>query len=108
MKKVFITGEAGMTARRLENDLGNLGYEIVWGMGHRDESQCSFPGVWDHTIKELDITKPIFKYAVIDKKPDVIIHCGALVSTEICKERPQQAVESNVFGTQCVIEAANT
>jgi nucleoside-diphosphate-sugar epimerase len=106
-KRVFLTGEAGMTARRLEVDLANKGFEIVWGFNNRVEELCSFNSVWDPKVKELDITKQFFKDIVARAKPDIIVHSAGFVSTEICKVRPQEAIHSNVYGTQCVIEAAN-
>ena len=56
--------------------------------------------------KEMDITraKAVDK-AILDYKPDVLIHTAALVSVRDCEEEKEKAQKVNVGGTQNIVNA---
>ena len=56
--------------------------------------------------KEMDITraKAVDK-AILDYKPDVLIHTAALVSVRDCEEDKEKAQKVNVGGTQNIVNA---
>ncbi len=105
-KRVFITGEAGMTAQALEKVL-EKDYDVVWGYNHRDKNVCSFRSIYNDNMYELDITD----YATLEREiqksiPDIIVHLGAIVGTDMCLRYPKLAIDSNIKGTYNIVKIA--
>ena len=65
-----------------------------------------FRGAFCPNHKEMDITiaKAVDK-AILDYKPDVLIHTAALVSVRGCEEDKEKAQKVNVGGTQNIVNA---
>lgn len=104
-RKVFITGELGMTAMALEKALQD-DYELVWSANNRDNALCTFPSVYGQG-NELDICKSrILSQLIKDREPDIIIHVAGMVDTKLCEQRPEQASKSNVYGSWVVANIA--
>lgn len=100
--KVFITGEAGLIAQRLEHELMLTGNDVVWGYSHRDLSRCRFRSVWNYDV-ELDVCDyEVLKRTIKETNPDIVIHTGGYVGTEICELYPKEAAISNVYGSHNV------
>jgi UDP-glucose 4-epimerase len=100
-KKVFITGELGMTALYLDKlfSQNNSGYEIVWGASNREISHCTFNSVYGNG-NELDICNyQALEYDISMTRPDIIVHLAGIVGTDLCNRMPEQAVKSNVWGS---------
>ena len=56
--------------------------------------------------KELDISnRKSVNNAILDYRPDTIIHCAALVGVRECEENKEKAWNTNVEGTQNIVNA---
>lgn len=79
--KVAITGAKGMLGTTLMNTLE--GHELF----ALDREDC-------------DVTKPSLVCSVFEKiKPDVVIHCAAMTSVDLCESKQFEAWKTNAFGT---------
>lgn len=103
MKKVFITGEAGVIPKHLTEIL-NLGcdFKVI-------EYPASMKTHNSFSIREneLDFTSKHFEDCIRMETPDIIIHSGAYVGTDFCDNSQQAACVSNVFGTKNVVDICN-
>ena len=85
--KVAITGAKGMLGTTLMNTLE--GHELF----ALDREDC-------------DVTKPSLVCSVFEKiKPDVVIHCAAMTSVDLCESKQFEAWKTNAFGTTNVAHA---
>ena len=68
----------------------------------------------DHVRNSISLMKVDMKNredvenAVKVSEPDVVFHLAALKHVPVCEENPWEAVQTNIIGTQNVIEAATT
>ena len=100
--KVFITGELGLLASALEEELIRNGHDVVWGKNHRDIHYCYHHSY--HDGRELDICDPLMlSRAIHETDPDVVIHTAAIVGTRRCEVYVPGAYYSNVYGTHNVV-----
>lgn len=105
--KIFITGEAGQLARRLNESLTAAGHTIV-------DSQRAASGndQWrkvvsgHHPWPEMDVRdyNEVLQ-AFRDQKPDIVIHSAAVVNTDKCSHNPKTAIDVNLLGTHNVLQA---
>jgi len=112
MKKILITGDAGMLANSFISRINNdINFEII------NTKEFEFYTNDFHYIKnklvkkkEFDITNEnILKQ--IEKKINnehelIIIHTAAYVNTDKCEKYSYEAIKSNVYGTQLLIDLA--
>ena len=108
MRKVFITGDAGMLGSAISYSLKqDNNYKVI-----------EFPELETYSNKyhfhnrkqikkfEVDITnvnslKSVFRFL---DKDSIVINCAAYVNTDKCEQFSYEAVMSNVIGTQNIIE----
>ena len=81
--KIAITGALGQLGTALQNALSNHTLSLI-------------------DLPDFDISKPNFVQALIDLKPDVVIHGAALTNVDGCAKNPNLAYLINAFGTQNV------
>lgn len=105
-RRVLITGGAGFLGRALVKRLSRLNpREII--VASRDESKHS----------EMRKAYPDVSYFVADVRDgqrmrrathgvDVIIHAAAMKRVESCTFDPQEAIKTNIHGSQNIVEAA--
>jgi len=77
---------------------GQLGRELVRVLNGHDLFRLDLP--------EMDIQDLRVIQAVLDAKPEVVIHAAALTDVDACERDPERAYRINVTGTKHVAEAA--
>jgi dTDP-4-dehydrorhamnose reductase len=89
-KKVLITGARGMLGRELVPILTSEGYDVT--------------GV---DIDDVNLTNEnLLRNYVLFKKPDVIIHTGALTDVDAAEDTPELSQMVNVDGTKYIARIA--
>lgn len=103
MSRILLTGEGGMLAREIALALqANGGHEIV-----KIEDPALLRQVAKfHRRQEVDCASNNFPEAVAKVRPDIIVHCAALVNTDKCDEDPALCLEANLMTTIRCLEAA--
>src|SRR3989338_7361328 len=78
---------------------------ITGGSGALGQSlRKVFKGAFFPTHTEMDITKPnSVNKAILDYRPDILIHAAALVGIRECEENKKKAWLINVEGTQNIL-----
>jgi nucleoside-diphosphate-sugar epimerase len=104
MTRVLLTGEGGMLATQIALAMESRGaqYEEVRVGAHVPRKSLAKV----HRRAEVDICDRGYPAAVWELKPDIIVHCAALVNTDKCDEEPERCLEANLLGTVRVLEAA--
>jgi CDP-glucose 4,6-dehydratase len=108
-RKVFISGHSGFKGSWLSLWLNNLGARIT-GYSLTPES----PSIYDianvGSVIEKDIfedirDKHILSKAIIDAKPEIVIHLAAQPIVTYSYEHPHETFETNVMGMVNLLEA---
>lgn len=94
--KILITGSEGNIGKRLVSHLKDKNYE-VYGVDHKQDHKSGY-SVADIN-NPLDLIK-VFNYF----KPDVVYHLAAMVSRVTCEASPSMAIETNVAGTNNIVQ----
>lgn len=100
MKKVLITGAAGLLGLAVERQIDNAKYKIYCTDNHFEE-------VHFHTNTKfcIDLTNPIATHHLLDDiKPDIIIHCAAMTNVDECETNHTLAFKVNTFVTALLTE----
>lgn len=95
--RVIVTGAAG-----------NIGKPLVSALEARGNTVLSVDTkpAWRANYLTADIRNPADMLSILDWDPDVIYHLGSMVSRVTCEMAPATAIETNLVGTQNVIELA--
>jgi dTDP-4-dehydrorhamnose reductase len=97
MRKVLLTGAAGLLGRRLLATPGSL-----WRIVPTDITDME-----DQRFLPCDITDPdAVAHMTAHIKPDVIIHSAAMTNVDGCERGPEAAERVNLKGTAHLTEAA--
>ena len=97
--KIVITGANGMLGSALCK-VYHENHQIY--AFHRD-SKCYPPCTKDYN---LDLTsKGKLEWILHSIKPDLVIHCAALINLDLCEEKPEFAYNTNVVLTENVLKA---
>ncbi len=107
-KRVLVTGGCGSIGRKIVEELLNYDVEVVKAFDNNET------GLFD---LDLDLKSPKLKTVVGDVKQieglkrvfrdvDIVLHAAAYKHVPSCEYNPMEAVETNVGGTQKVIDAA--
>lgn len=108
--KILATGGAGFIGRWVIQRLLASGHQVAaldnLANGARDnlaefEGHSRFAGL---TVG--DVREPAVLAALFAGKPEVCFHLAAQINVQESLDYPQRAVENNIFGTYCVLEAA--
>lgn len=95
MKKALVIGSAGNIGKPLVKYLKSLDYQVM-------ELDIK-PGYRGNYIV-ADITKPADMLQAFDFKPDYVFHLAAMVSRVTCEQSGSMCIDTNLVGTQNVIE----
>ncbi len=96
--KILITGANGMLGSNLCTIYARDNEVIATDINKPDFSDCS--------NYKMDITNKNDLNLIEQEKPDLIIHCAALVNVDFCEEHEEEAEKVNSIGTRNVTEAA--
>ncbi|KAF7125458.1 hypothetical protein CNMCM5793_001697 [Aspergillus hiratsukae] len=97
---VLITGATGLLGRQVFNTFKHSGCFVV-GQGY---SRATPP-----TILRADLEKPEDIKRLLDEaKPQIVIHCAANRSPDLCDKNPEQARRVNVDATRTLAEETNS
>ena len=107
-KRVLVTGGCGSIGKKIVEELLKYDVEIVKAFDNNET------GLFD---LELELKSPKLKTVVGDVKQlaglkrvfrdvDIILHAAAYKHVPLCEYNPMEAVETNVGGTQNIIDAA--
>jgi len=98
MKKILITGARGYIGSFLLQELQSK-YKVIGTSLHADFNKK----IISLDIRDIDMVWKCLNH----KKPDIIIHAGAVSNVKRCEENPTEAFQINVEGTSNIIEGAN-
>lgn len=112
MKKIFITGSSGMLAQSLINKINNCDEYSLLDTSGLEYYSNDFHFINNKLIKnkELDITNKDMLNELSSRilKDDelIVVHTAAYVNTDKCEKYSYEAVKSNIYGTQLLIDFA--
>lgn len=97
---VLVTGATGLLGRQVFHTFKHSGCFVV-GQGF---SRAAPP-----TILKADLEDPEDIKRILDEaKPQIIVHCAANRSPDLCEQNPEQARRVNVDATRTLAEEAST
>jgi len=104
-KKVLITGGTGFLGKRLALALKD-GHDVT--LAGRNNIQCFKAGKFTGCpVIPLDIARiEAVRDAVIEVKPDIIIHAAATKFVDLAEKQPLECVDVNVIGSENVARVA--
>ena len=95
MKKALVTGAAGNIGKPLVKYLREKNYEV---------REVDIKPAWRENYYVADITKPADLIAPFDFEPDYVFHLAAMVSRVTCEQSGSMCIDTNLYGTQNIIE----
>lgn len=90
--KIFVSGASGLVGGQCLNYLSEKGLQVVG-------SHLNFPTEKTVYYNSLD-SGHSDNFNLMDWKPDVIIHCGALTHVDYCEEHPNESYNQTVQSTK--------
>jgi nucleoside-diphosphate-sugar epimerase len=94
-KKALVIGSEGNIGKPLVKYLEHKGYQVL---------KCDIKPGWTRKYIMADIRNPVDLLPAFDWKPDVVFHLGAMVSRVTCEQASTLAIDTNLVGTQNVLE----
>lgn len=107
--RIVVTGSCGTVGSELLSQLAGTAAASIVGLDH-DEAGLFFQDM-THSSDEriafnLANVRDVASLARRFKGADLVIHTAALKHVPLCEESPLEAIQTNITGTQNVIEAA--
>ena len=108
-KTILITGVAGTIGRELLHQLTTKGYRVV---GIDNDEAGLFNLIMDYQkiptvslfLCDIRSKSDLDKYVA---ESDIIYHLAALKHVSLCEVAPEQAVQTNIWGTQNIVNLAS-
>lgn len=95
MKKALVIGAAGNIGKPLVKYLKEKEYIV---------REVDIKPGWRENYYVADITKPADLIEPFDFEPDYVFHLAAMVSRVTCEQSGSMCIDTNLYGTQNVIE----
>lgn len=93
--KALVIGSEGNIGKPLVRHLRNLGYEVV---------ESDIKPAWRPNYVMADIRNPVDLLPAFDLAPNIVFFLGAMVSRVTCEQAASLAIDTNLAGTQNVLE----
>lgn len=103
MTNILMTGATGFIGRKLSYQLHNRGYK-VYGLVRSDKFSTNIPSYIVPVHGDLVVKNSLVK-AVMESKPDIVVHLAALTPVRFSFDNPAQYGMVNYIGTVNLIEA---
>lgn len=95
MKKALVTGASGNIGKPLVRYLKEHDYVV---------REVDIKPAWRENYYVADITKAADLMEPFDFEPDVVFHLAAMVSRVTCEQSGSMCIDTNLYGTQNIIE----
>ena len=107
--KVLITGGAGFIGSHLAQRLLGTGCEVVVIDDLSTGSLANIAGIISHSKFRFvqDSVRNSDTMHILVQQCDVIIHLAAAVGVQLIVDQPVRTIETNIHGTEVVLEVAN-
>ena len=107
--KVLITGGAGFIGSHLAQRLLETGCEVVVIDDLSTGSRANIAGIISHSKFRFvqDTVRNSDTMHILVQQCDVIIHLAAAVGVQLIVDQPVRTIETNIHGTEVVLEVAN-
>ena len=109
-KSIFITGVCGTVGRELLKQIFTLSPKEITGIDNNESELFFLTEEYKHFSNVRlflgDIRNPD-KLMREMRKIDIVLHTAALKHVILCERSPQDSVQTNIYGTQNVIDAAS-
>ncbi len=96
--KVFISGASGLVGGNCLKHFKEQGWNVVGSYFSFETDETVF---YDTLMPDHPMN-----FDVVDFKPDVIVHCGALTHVDYCETHEEESYEKTVISTKNLIEVA--
>ena len=109
MNKALVTGGAGFIGSHLASDLLERGWavEIVDDLSTgREENVADLKGNPRFSVVEGSVMDRHLMHDLIDRA-DVVFHLAAAVGVQLIVEQPVRTIESNIRGTELILELSS-
>jgi len=107
-KRIFITGESGVIPKAIMALCENSNHVVVNTHLNKDLDGLRWHQSFKVRHPEIDFTNDsIIEEAFRRSQPEIVIHSGAYVGTDYCASSKDEAVRSNVYGTQKIVDLCN-
>ena len=107
--KALITGGAGFIGSHLAERLLGTGHEVVVIDDLSTGSLANIAGIISHAKFRFvqDSVRNSDTMHILAQQCDVIIHLAAAVGVQLIVDEPVRTIETNIHGTEVVLEVAN-
>ncbi len=107
--KALITGGAGFIGSHLAESLLGDGHEVIIVDDLSTGSMKNIAGIVGHKALQfvLDDVRNAGTMNVLVEKCDIIYHLAAAVGVQLIVDEPVRTIETNIHGTEVVLEMAN-
>ena len=95
---VFIIGASGLVGSNCLKHFAEQGWNVKGSYFSYPTDNCVF-------FNTLDLNHPD-NFDLLNWKPDIIIHCGALTHVDYCEQHPEESYEKTVQSTLNIIAIA--